>query len=139
MQRYEHGKIYKIVDVGLNKCYYGSTTEPLSKRMERHRRCYKQYLESGKVDTNSRILFSEYGIENCKILSTTHSHNTRSSINDVLFVSSCSSVSIGRKSVIYSTTLAWNHPQNKLIEHDILCLRPKSLKLLTFKVLCFYL
>ena len=67
MQRYEHGKIYKIVDVGLNKCYYGSTTEPLSKRMERHRRCYKQYLESGKVDTNSRILFSEYGIENCKI------------------------------------------------------------------------
>ena len=60
-------KFIKLVDVGFDKCYYGSTTEPLSKRMERHRRCYKQYLETGKVDTNSRILFSEYGVENCKI------------------------------------------------------------------------
>ena len=67
MNRYEHGKIYKIVDVGYNKCYIGCTTEPLSKRMDRHRKYYKQYLEKGKIDTRSRMMFDEYGVENCKI------------------------------------------------------------------------
>ena len=67
MNRYENGKIYKIVDVGYNKCYIGSTTEPLSKRMERHRKCHKRYLETGKVDTRCRLLFEEFGVENCKI------------------------------------------------------------------------
>ena len=36
MNRYEHGKIYKIVDNGYNKCYVGSTCESLSQRMARH-------------------------------------------------------------------------------------------------------
>ena len=44
MNRYENGKIYKIVDVGYNKCYIGSTCESLSKRMERHRKQYKEYI-----------------------------------------------------------------------------------------------
>ena len=68
MNRYEKGKIYKIVDLGFNKCYIGSTTEPLSKRMERHRRHYQRYKETGKVDTRCCSIFDEYGIENCKIL-----------------------------------------------------------------------
>ena len=68
MNRYENGKIYKIVDVGYNKCYIGSTCEKLSKRMDRHRNCYKRYLETGKGDTNALKLFDEYGVENCKIV-----------------------------------------------------------------------
>ena len=68
MDRYKNGKIYKIVDVGFNKCYYGSTTEPLSKRMERHRKDYKEYLQNGKNYTRSLGIFCEYGVENCKIL-----------------------------------------------------------------------
>ena len=67
MNRYEKGKIYKIVDIGYNKCYIGSTTEPLSKRMERHRKLHKRYLETGKVDTRCRLIFEEFGVENCKI------------------------------------------------------------------------
>ena len=41
MNKYQNGKIYKIVDVGYNKCYIGSTTETVSQRMARHRNCYK--------------------------------------------------------------------------------------------------
>ena len=69
MNRYEKGKIYQIVDVGFNKCYIGSTCESLSKRMERHRSKYKQYLK-GKEHTKTRsfVLFDEYGVEHCKIL-----------------------------------------------------------------------
>ena len=48
MNRYENGKIYKLVDVGYNKCYIGSTCESLSKRMERHRKQYKEYSK-GKI------------------------------------------------------------------------------------------
>ena len=68
MNRYEKGQIYKIVDVGYNKMYIGSTCETLSKRMERHRTSYKKYLKSGKMETKCNLLFDEYGIENCKIL-----------------------------------------------------------------------
>ena len=41
MNKYHNGKIYKVVDVGYNKCYIGSTTESLSQRMARHRSAYK--------------------------------------------------------------------------------------------------
>ena len=68
MDRYKKGKIYKIVDVGFNKCYYGSTTEPLSKRMERHRKDYKEFLQNGKNYTRSLDILCEYGVGNCKIL-----------------------------------------------------------------------
>jgi len=68
MNRYENGKIYKIVDVGYNKCYIGSTCESLSKRMERHRKQYKEYSK-GKTrkKTTAVDIFNEFGIENCKI------------------------------------------------------------------------
>ena len=67
MNRYSKGQIYKIVDVGYNKMYIGSTCEDLSKRMERHRTAYKRYLRSEKKDTKVHLLFDEYGVENCKI------------------------------------------------------------------------
>ena len=67
MNRYENGKIYKIVDVGYNKCYIGSTCESLSQRMARHREKYQQYLRTGKKHTNIVLLFDEFGVENCKI------------------------------------------------------------------------
>ena len=67
MNRYENGKIYKIVDVGYTKCYIGSTTEKLSKRFERHRKYYKRFLEQNVIDTKAIDIFEEYGIDNCKI------------------------------------------------------------------------
>ena len=45
--KYKRGKIYKIVDVGYNKCYIGSTAEKtLSNRMSRHRYDYKIYKQT---------------------------------------------------------------------------------------------
>ena len=66
--KYHNGKIYKITDIGYNKCYIGSTTEELSQRMARHRRDFKQFLNVGKGShRRSYDIFNEYGIENCKI------------------------------------------------------------------------
>ena len=66
--KYHNGKIYKITDIGYNKCYIGSTTEELSQRMARHRADFKQFLRDGKRPyIRSYDLFNEYGVENCKI------------------------------------------------------------------------
>ena len=67
MNRYEKGQIYKIVDVGYNKMYIGSTTEPLSKRMERHRHFYDRYRKGLSNFVTSYYIFNEFGVENCKI------------------------------------------------------------------------
>ena len=68
MNRYEHGKIYKIVDNGYNKCYVGSTCESLSQRMARHRKDYSRYLkEIYPTVITVFLIFDEFGIENCKI------------------------------------------------------------------------
>lgn len=62
--KYQNGKIYKIVDIGYNKCYIGSTIQALSHRMSKHRTNYINNLPNG---TKARELFSEFGLENCKI------------------------------------------------------------------------
>ena len=68
MSKYESGKIYKIVDVGYNKCYIGSTCEELSQRMARHRAIYKQYAKGKRASyVSSFDLFDEFGLDNCKI------------------------------------------------------------------------
>ena len=68
LNRYENGKIYKITDVGYNKCYIGSTCESSSKRMERHRTQYKEYIKGRmKKKTTAIDIFNELGIENCTI------------------------------------------------------------------------
>ena len=68
MNRYEKGQIYKVVDIGYNMCYIGSTCQPLSKRFSKHKETYNQYTK-GKADCNRRVntIFDKYGIENCKI------------------------------------------------------------------------
>ena len=43
--KYANGKIYKITDIGYNKCYIGSTIQPLCKRMLGHRQDYKLFKE----------------------------------------------------------------------------------------------
>ena len=68
MSKYHNGKIYKIVDVGYNKQYFGSTIESLSKRMAKHRYKYKLYLTNeGQPRVSCYDIFEEYDIDNCKI------------------------------------------------------------------------
>ena len=69
MNRYENGKIYKIVDVGYTKCYIGSTCEKLHKRFTRHKIDYRFFIKNNKTTdfTRSFLLFDEFGVENCKI------------------------------------------------------------------------
>ena len=65
MPDYSKSKIYKIVptcEYDEGDEYYGSTTRPLSERMNEHRRYYKS-----KNYWTSQILFDKYEIENCKI------------------------------------------------------------------------
>ena len=63
--------------------------------------------------------------ENLKSVSTTHSYNTRSASNDLLFVPSYDSVRFGRISIIHSATLTWNYLQDKLTEYNFLSLTKK--------------
>jgi hypothetical protein len=67
--RYQNGKIYKIVDNGYNKCYIGSTIEALSSRMAKHRSGYRNYLSGGNSHYRCNVwdMFDEYDLENCKI------------------------------------------------------------------------
>ena len=65
---YQNGKIYKIVDNGYNLCYYGSTVQPLSKRLSVHKKDHKNYM-AGKRERPTTVyqIFDEFGIGNCKI------------------------------------------------------------------------
>ena len=66
--RYRRGAIYKIVDVGYNKCCIGSTTETLARRLASHKKEYKCFLNhKRRGQSTSFLLFEEYGLENCKI------------------------------------------------------------------------
>ena len=71
--------------------------------------------------------------ENFPLASAAHSYNNRSARNDLLFVPSYNSVRLGRKSIIHSMSLTWNHLQDKFTECDFLSLSPKSLKILNLK------
>ena len=66
--KYLKGKIYKVVDIGYNKCYVGSTCAELSHRMSSHMNNYKQFIK-GKIKDKVSIydLFNGYGVENYKI------------------------------------------------------------------------
>ena len=67
MNKYEKAQIYKIVDTGYNKCYFGSTCESLSQRMARHRHNYSSYQRKKHKYVYSFQLFDEFGLDNCKI------------------------------------------------------------------------
>ena len=64
--------------------------------------------------------------DNPKLVSTTHSYNTRSARNDLLFVPSYNTITFGRKLVIHSTTLTWNYLQDKLTEYFFSVLNTKK-------------
>ena len=64
---YSKGKIYNVWDNGYNMCYVGSTTQPLSKRMEWHRRDYKQFSKGNRHRITVFNIFDKYGVNNCKI------------------------------------------------------------------------
>ena len=65
--------------------------------------------------------------ENFKLVSTTHSYNTKSARNGLLFVLSYNTVRFGRKSIILSTTLTWNYLQDKLIEYSFNTKKPQNI------------
>ena len=67
MNRYEKGKIYKIVSPDFKMCYIGSTCETLCRRLERHRMAYRKYLKGQRMETKCHLIFDEYGVENCLI------------------------------------------------------------------------
>eukprot|EP00438_Fugacium_kawagutii_P008706 Skav236656 [mRNA] locus=scaffold3354:4255:4770:+ [translate_table: standard] len=68
MVNYQNGQIYKIVDVGFNKCYIGSTCENLKRRFQRHKDHHIEYQNGKRNLTTSSLMFNEYGVENCKIV-----------------------------------------------------------------------
>ena len=66
--KYATSKIYKVVDNSYTMCYYGSTTQQLSKRMTKHRMHYKLFAE-GKSKGRFSVfdIFDAHGVDNCKI------------------------------------------------------------------------
>ena len=66
-KKYQNGKIYKVIDIGYNVCYYGSTCSSLSLRMALHRSSYKRFLKGTDHYRSIHSIFNQYGIENCKI------------------------------------------------------------------------
>ena len=65
--KYQRGKIYKIVDNGYNMTYYGSTINKLCQRMALHRNKYKEFKNDTYHKYSVFDIFYKYGIENCKI------------------------------------------------------------------------
>ena len=65
MVNYSNTKIYKIWSPQGANIYIGSTTKKyLSQRMDSHRHDYKSETV---VKTTSKLIFEEYGVENCFI------------------------------------------------------------------------
>ena len=64
ISKYQKGKIYKIVDSNNEKCYYGSTIQKLNIRFNGHK---NSYIYDNRKKSTSKLLFDEFGIENCRI------------------------------------------------------------------------
>ena len=60
MPNYANGSIYKIWSISTDEIYIGSTVEPLSKRMTKHRCGYKRY-KAGKYHYITSFKIMEYG------------------------------------------------------------------------------
>jgi len=83
------GKIYKIEGYGLT--YYGSTTESLKRRLNKHIRHYKDYNEGKRIDKTSAFQIFDLG-EDYKILLVEHFlYNNKSEILDKenFYISTC--------------------------------------------------
>ena len=66
--KYQNANLYQITDNAYTKCYIGSTTVSLFKRMSKHREMHKRFLDGKcRKQMNSTDLFEEFGVKNCKI------------------------------------------------------------------------
>ena len=67
-KNYQNGKIYQVVDIAYEQCYFGSTIDTLPNRFKGHKTTYQQYLNGNKRKYTSLFdMFDKFGIENCKI------------------------------------------------------------------------
>jgi len=57
MNRYEKGQIYKVVDIGYNMCYIGSTCQSLSKRFYKHKENITNTPRARQIVIEELILF----------------------------------------------------------------------------------
>ena len=74
-----------------------------------------------------------------KLVLESHAHNTGSSSEGLIFVQSYNTSRFGKKSIIFSATLIWNHLQIKYSNHGFTKLAPKALKkFVTQKLLSLY-
>ncbi len=65
MNKYQEGKIYKIINRNNEgQCYIGSTCMALYMRFKQHKRDYR---DADRRTCMSKVLFDLYGVENCKI------------------------------------------------------------------------
>jgi hypothetical protein len=65
--KYQNAKIYKISDIGNNKCYYGSTINSLKSRFNQHKYDYSRVKMGTLRKYTACDLFDEYQIDNCNI------------------------------------------------------------------------
>ena len=77
MSKYQNGKVYRIVDVGCNKSYIGSTPEGLSQHLARHKHHYNEHRIGKRRHMRSFDLFDEFGFDNCKIELIEFFHQTQ--------------------------------------------------------------
>jgi hypothetical protein len=66
--KYQNGKIYKICDINETEIYIGSTTQPLYKRLSKHKGNYKEWMNKTHNFITSFKLFEKFGLENCQII-----------------------------------------------------------------------
>ena len=67
LSKYSQGKIYKICDNTYSMTYYGSTIQPLCKRMSEHRSRYRRYKNGNYHFSSVFSIFEEFGVGECKI------------------------------------------------------------------------
>ena len=67
-KNYQNGKIYQVVDIAYEQCYFCSTIDTLPNRFKGHKKPYQHYLNGNKRKYTSLFdMFDKFGIENCKI------------------------------------------------------------------------
>ena len=64
---HQKGNIYMLWDIAYTKCYIGSTTETLARRMTKHRDKYRAWLRGEAGRSTLYEVFDEFGLENCRI------------------------------------------------------------------------
>ncbi len=67
MNKYQNGKIYKLVNTEGTLCYIGSTTQTLAKRKSNHHESYKCW-KNGKTNYRTSFKIFDDDEENCQIV-----------------------------------------------------------------------